>query len=225
MYMRTKLVLSAIGLLTALALPSALQAQEVNVKDMTFFVTSKNPGKGADLGGLPGADAHCQSLANAAGAGARTWRAYLSVSATASKSAIDARDRIGSGPWQNARGTVIAKDVADLHSNNKLNIENSLTERGEKVKGRGDTPNMHDILTGSQPDGKALPASPDMTCGNWTISSDSGYGAIVGHHDRIGLRDDESSRSWNSSHRSRGCSAEALPMSGGAGLLYCFAAN
>ncbi|MGQ0749946.1 MAG: hypothetical protein ACT4PS_05370 [Betaproteobacteria bacterium] len=189
---------------------------------MTFFITSEGNGQGANFGGLAGADRHCQKLATAAGAGFRTWRAYLSQSAWGDQPAIHARERVGRGPWQNAKGVVIAKDIDDLHSpNNKINKDTALTEKWDKVNGRGDKPNMHDILTGSQPDGIAFHGSDDRTCNNWR-SGDAGQ-AVVGHHDRIGLRDDDASRSWNSSHPSRGCSLEALRMSGGAGLLYCFA--
>jgi len=191
---------------------------------MSFFITSAGPGKGADLGGLAGADRHCQALAAAAGAGNKTWRAYLS---TQGPGAVNARDRIGAGPWKNAKGEVIAKDVAELHGANKLTKQTALTEKGTPVNGRGDTPNMHDILTGSQPDGTAFTGADDRTCGNWTKS---GQGtAIVGHSDRIGLRDDDASKSWNSSHPSRGpgggCSQDDLKSTGGAGLFYCFAAN
>lgn len=195
---------------------------------MSFFITSQGPGKGADLGGLQGADQHCQTLAQGAGAGGRTWRAYLSTQASGGAQAVNARDRIGNGPWMNAKGTVIAKSVDDLHSaNNNLNKQTALSEKGEVIQGRGDQPNRHDILTGSQPDGRAFAAGQDMTCGNWT-SSGQGQ-AMVGHHDRMGLRDDEPSKSWNSSHPSRGqdggCSQAALRGTGGDGLFYCFAAN
>jgi hypothetical protein len=206
----------------ALNVASAAQAQQ---SAMTFFITSTGNGKGANFGGLAGADRHCQSLAAAAGAGKRTWRAYLSASEAEGKPAVHARDRIGKGPWQNAKGVVIAKSIEELHGKNNLNKETGLTEKGEPVKGRGDQPNMHDILTGSRPDGTAFPAGEDRTCGNWSRGGAEGA-AIVGHHDRMGLRDDEPSRSWNSSHPTRGgCSLEALQSSGGAGLLYCFAAN
>jgi hypothetical protein len=188
---------------------------------MSFFVTSANPGKGADLGGLEGADRHCQALAAAAGAGGRTWRAYLSTSAADGKAAVNARDRIGNGPWVNAKGVVVAKNVDELHGANNLTKETALAEKGQVVRGRGDSPNDHDILTGSQPDGRAFAPDKDTTCGNWTKSGEGS--AIVGHHDRIGLRDDEPSRSWNSSHATRGCGLEALRMTGGAGLYYCFA--
>jgi hypothetical protein len=188
---------------------------------MSFFVTSTGPGKGADLGGLAGADKYCQTLAAAAGAGQKTWRAYLSTSAAAGAPAVNARDRIGSGPWVNAKGVVIARNVDELHGANNLTKQTALTEKGEVVNGRGDTPNMHDVLTGSQPDGRALAGDKDTTCGNWTRGGEGS--AIVGHHDRVGLGDDEASRSWNSSHASRGCGMDALRSTGGAGLFYCFA--
>lgn len=187
---------------------------------MTFFVTSVGPGKGADLGGLAGADSYCQSRAQAVGAGGKTWRAYLS---TQGAGAVNARDRIGRGPWTNAKGIVIAKDVAELHGTNNLTKQTALTEKGEVVNGVGDTPTMHDILTGSQPDGTAFTGADDHTCGNWTKSGDGS--AMVGHSDRKGLRDDDASRSWNSSHPSRGCSPDGLKSTGSAGLLYCFATN
>ena len=191
---------------------------------MTFFITSAGSGKGGDLGGLDGADKHCQQLAQAAGAGAKTWRAYLS---TQGQGAVNARDRIGKGPWQNAKGAVIAKDVADLHGNNNLTKQTALNEKGDLVNGRGDTPNMHDILTGSQPDGTAFSGSDDRTCGNW---SKSGQGAaMVGHHDRQGLDESPPAKSWNSSHPSRGpgggCAQDDLRSTGGNGLFYCFATN
>src|SRR6059058_3345257 len=187
--------------------------------EMTFFVTSAGPGKGGDLGGLAGADKHCQMLAQAAGAGGTTWHAYLS---TQGAGAVNARDRVGSGPWQNAKGAVIAKNLTELNSaSNNITKQTALTEKGELVNGRGDTPNMHDILTGSQPDGTAFPAGEDRTCGNW---SKSGQGsAMVGHHDRQGLRDDDASKSWNTSHPSRGpdggCSQADLKSTGATG---CF---
>lgn len=186
-----------------------------------FFVTSQNPGRGADFGGLAGADAHCQSLASAAGYGGRTWRAYLS---TTGASAVNARDRIGKGPWYNVKGVQIAGSVDELHGTNQLTKETALTERGATVMGRGDATNLHDILTGSTPDGRAtVGGTADTTCGNWTRSGEGS--AIVGHHDRVGLRDDAPARSWNSSHPSRGCGMDALRATGGGGLLYCFAAN
>jgi len=201
-------------------LSSGAQAQQ---SGMTFFITSAGSGKGADLGGLAGADQHCQSLAAAAGAGKRKWRAYLSASAADGKSAVNARDRIGKGPWHNAEGRLIARNVAELHGINNINRMTALTEKGERVNGRAESPNMHDILTGSQPDGTAFPSGKDTTCGNWTKSGEGA--AIVGHHDRWGLRDDAPAVSWNSSHPSRGCSQDNLRSSGGAGMLYCFAAN
>jgi hypothetical protein len=188
---------------------------------MTFFVTSTGSGKGADFGGLAGADKHCQALASAAGAGNHSWHAYLSATPAAGSPAVNARDRIGNGPWQNAKGVVIARDVAELHGNNNLNKQTALTEKGEVVNGRGDTPTKHDILTGAKPDGTAFTGPDDMTCGNWTKSGEGV--AMLGHHDRMGIGTDEAARSWNSSHPSRGCSDDALKSTGGAGLLYCFA--
>ena len=189
---------------------------------MTFFVTSAGSGKGGDLGGLEGADRHCQTLAQAAGAGAKTWHAYLS---TQGASAVNAKDRIGKGPWTNAKGVVVAKDVADLHgAGNNLSKQTSLSEKGEVINGRGDTPNRHDALTGTQADGTAFAGADDRTCGNWTKSGQGA--AMVGHHDRQGLRDDDASKSWNSSHPSRGpdggCSQNDLKSTGGNGLFYCF---
>jgi hypothetical protein len=190
--------------------------------DMSFFITSAGSGKGGDLGGLAGADKMCQMLADKAGVKGKAWRAYLS---TQGSGAVNARDRIGKGPWQNAKGVVIAKDVAELHGKNNISKDTALTETGETVKGRGDSPNQHDILTGSQPDGTAFAAGDDRTCGNWT-KSDKGA-AMVGHHDRQGLRDDDASKSWNSSHPSRGpdggCSLNDLRSTGGNGMIYCFA--
>jgi hypothetical protein len=207
--------------LMAMAACSGVQAQQ---SSMTFFVSSTGTGKGGDLGGLSGADAHCQSLAQGVGAGSRTWRAYLSLSAAGGAAAVNARDRIGGGPWQNAKGDVIAKDVADLHgASNNLTKQTAITEKGEVVNGRGDTPNTHDVLTGSQADGTAFAGSDDKTCGNWTKSGEGS--AVVGHHDRMGLNDSAEAKSWNSSHGSRGCGVDALKTTGGIGLLYCFAAN
>ena len=190
---------------------------------MTFFVTSAGSGKGANLGGLSGADQICQTLAAKAGAGDHTWRAYLSTSANGMGTAVNARDRIGRGPWQNAKGVVIAQNVENLHGTNNLNKETALTEKGEKVNGRTDQPNLHDILTGSQADGRAFSGEKDMTCSNWTSSGEGA--AMVGHHDRMGLNTEPPALSWNSSHPSRGCSQDALRATGGAGLLYCFAAK
>ncbi|HEX4928408.1 MAG TPA: hypothetical protein VFV74_10435 [Burkholderiales bacterium] len=198
-------------------LSTAALAQQ---SEMSFFVTSVGSGKGADLGGLAGADKHCQALGAAAGAGDRTWRAYLS---TQGENAVNARERIGTGPWRNAKGALIAKNVDELHSDNAIGKETALTEKGTPVNGRGDSPNMHDILTGSQPDGTVFPPGEDRTCANWTSSAQGA--ATVGHHDRMGLRDDAPSKSWNSSHPSRGCSQDALRSSGGNGFFYCFAAN
>jgi hypothetical protein len=216
-------VVTSLMVVVALVSLNWIASSQEQKSGMTFFITSVGSGKGADLGGLAGADKHCQALAEAAGAGNRMWRAYLSTSAAEGKPAVDARDRIGKGPWQNAKGVVVAKSVDELHGKNNISKETALSEKGERINARGDTPNMHDILTGSQPDGRALTGSEDRTCGNWTSSSDGA--AMVGHHDRMGLRDDESSRSWNSSHASRGCSQDALRGSGGNGLFYCFAAK
>lgn len=217
-------VLAAAALL-ALGWGAAGAMAQDGSQGMSFFITSVGSGKGADLGGLEGADRHCQELAEAAGAGDRTWRAYLSAQEADGQPAVNARDRIGTGPWRNAKGEVVAGSLEELHGENNLNKQTALTEKGEVVNGRGDTPNMHDILTGSQPDGTAFPAGEDRTCGNWTKSGTEGA-AMVGHHDRIGLRDDAPSKSWNSSHPTRGgCSQEALQGTGGAGLFYCFAAQ
>ena len=189
--------------------------------DMTFFITSAGSGKGADFGGLAGADKHCQTLAAAAGAGSHTWRAYLS---TQGAGAVNARDRIGKGPWRNAKGVVVANNVAELHGTNNLGKQTSLTEKGEVVNGSGDTPTRHDILTGSQRDGTAFSGSDDMTCGNWTKSGEGS--AMLGHHDRTGTNPDPvANASWNTSHKSAGCSDPALAKTGSAGYLYCFAAN
>lgn len=211
--------------ITAFATAGCALLKDEPKSPMTFFVTSAGSGNGADLDGLRGADRHCQALAESVGAGGRrVWRAYLSQTATPGSFAVDARERIGSGPWQNAKGIVIARSVDDLHSDsNKLTKATALTEKGAVVNGRGDKPNMHDILTGSTPDGRAMKGDTDTTCGNWTKSGDGA--AIVGHHDRLGLRDDEASRSWNAAHPSRGCSQDNLRASGGAGMFYCFAAN
>jgi hypothetical protein len=213
--------------LLPLGLSIDVQAQQQGggASGMTFFVTSVGSGDGADLGGLEGADRHCQQLAEAAGAGDRTWRAYLSTQGSGGEPAANARDRIGAGPWRNAKGVVIAQDLDELHAANNLTKETALTEQGNQVNGRGDSPNQHDILTGSQPDGTAFAGAEDRTCGDWTRSGAEGA-AMVGHHDRMGLRDDAPSKSWNSSHPTRGgCSQEALRGTGGAGLFYCFAAD
>ena len=191
---------------------------------MSFFLTSANPGKGADFGGLAGADTYCQKLGVSAGAGNKNWRAYLSTTANGSTPAVNARDRIGRGPWQNAKGVTVATSVDDLHSaNNQLSKGNSLTETGTGISGRGDAVNLHDILTGSTADGRVDTSAPDTTCGNWTKSGEGS--AVVGHHDRVGLNDSAPMKSWNASHATRGCSLEALKSTGGGGLMYCFAAN
>ena len=195
--------------------------------DMSFFVTSAGAGKGADYGGLDGADRHCQTLAEAAGSKGKTWRAYLSQQAKDGAKTVNARDRIGSGPWVNFKGDVIARDVAQLHgAENNLKKDTALSEKGAVINGAGDQPNRHDILTGSKPDGTSFAGNdPDMTCGNWTRSGPEGV-AVVGHHDRRGLVTDAWALSWNSSHQSRGgCSQQALRGTGGDGLLYCFAAK
>jgi hypothetical protein len=202
---------------------SAHAQQKSTGKDMTFFVTSTGKGNGADLGGLEGADAHCNALAKAAGS-KHTWHAYLSTTMPEGNAGVNARDRIGKGPWRNAKGVVVANNVADLHSSkNKINKQNALTEKGETVPGRGDPVNTHDILTGSDPAGMYSTAGGDTTCGNWTKSGDGS--AIVGHHDRAGLNDFWHSKQWNSSHGSRGCGQDQLKASGGAGLIYCFVPN
>jgi hypothetical protein len=216
----TRIILLAGAAVAALGLVNGAQSQQ---NAMTFFVTSVGSGKGADLGGLEGADRHCTTLATAAGATGKTWRAYLS---TQGANAVNAKDRIGRGPWQNAKGTVVAKDVADLHgASNNLNKQTALNEKGEVISGRGDTPNRHDILTGSQSDGTAFTGADDRTCGNWTKSAAGA--AMVGHHDRQGLNDSAPMLSWNSSHPSRGpdggCSQADLKSTGGDGLFYCFA--
>ena len=203
-------------------------AQADKNKEMSFFVTSVSPGKGADLGGIEGADKHCQSLAQAAGAGSRTWHAYLSTQATSFQdtSAQQARNRIGTGPWYNAKGVLIAKNVEDLHSEkSNLNKETALDENGQPVNGRGDKPNKHDMLTGSRPDGTNFPPSPpfpDRTCGNWTKSDKSGS-AMLGHHDRLGPNGDSWAISWNSAHPSLACDTENLNKTGSDALFYCFA--
>ena len=214
---------AALGAAALLGACSMMPGGAPAANPMSFFVTSANPGKGADLGGLAGADRHCQALASAAGAGGRTWRAYLSTTAAAGAAAINARDRIGRGPWSNAKGVVVAANVEELHGTNNLSKQTALNEKGEVVSGGGDPVNMHDILTGSGPDGRAIAGATDTTCGNWT---QSGAGsAIVGHHDRRGLDESAAAKSWNSSHPTRGCSMDALKSTGSAGLLYCFATN
>ena len=189
---------------------------------MSFFITSTGPGNGADLGGLEGADRHCQALADSAGAGDRTWRAYLSTTAAGGGEAVNARDRIGTGPWYNAKGVMVARNLDELHGRgSKLGKQNSLNENGDVVEGRGDSPNKHDILTGSQLDGTAFPGDADTTCGNWTSSGEGS--ARVGHHDLAG--GGEHPNSWNSAHSSRGCSQANLQSTGGDGLFYCFSSD
>ena len=189
--------------------------------DMTFFITSRGSGQGANFGGLAGADKHCQVLAEAVGAGGHTWHAYAS---TQGPNAVNARDRIGKGPWRNAKGVVIANSVDELHGSNNITKETALTEKGEVVNGFGDTPNRHDILTGSQRDGTAFTGADDMTCGNYTKSGEGSV--MLGHVDRKGTNPDPvANASWNSSHKSAGCSDALLARTGSAGYLYCFAAN
>ncbi|WP_409970469.1 hypothetical protein [Piscinibacter sp.] len=214
------------GIPLAVAACAAMPPGGTGGTGVSFFVTSVGTGKGADLGGLDGADRHCQSLATAAGAGGKTWRAYLSTQGKDGVPTVNARDRIGKGPWHNAKGELIARDVAHLHGANNMNKQTALNEKGQPVEGRGDTPNRHDILTGSRADGTAFsPNDTDMTCGNWTRSGAEGV-AMVGHHDKMGPTSDPWSTSWNSSHQTRGgCSPPALRGTGGDGLLYCFAAN
>ena len=211
-----------------LILAQRIPAQEDTTRhSMTFFVTSVGLGKGGNLGGLANADAHCQALAAAAGAGDKTWHAYLSTQARGNQPAVNARDRIGSGPWYNAKGEYIAHGLADLHGDTielarqgtNLFKQSALNEKGQVVNGAGDTPNVHDMLTGSQTDGRAYTDSNDHTCNNWTNSAAGS--AQVGHSDRIG----GGNTSWNSSHATKGCSQEDLVSTGGAGLFYCFAVN
>lgn len=217
------LTAAAVSLLASCATPGS-------TGPMSFFVTSVGSGKGADLGGLAGADAHCQRLAAGAGAGSRTWRAYLSTppafatATTPAVASVNARDRIGSGPWHNAKGVLIARNLDHLHDGNHIGKETALDERGNLVKGRGDTPNEHDMLTGSRADGTAFAPQTDTTCRAWTHSGADGS-AIVGHHDRVGPNAQNWAKSWNFSHQSAGCSQQALVTTGGAGRFYCFAAN
>ena len=217
--MRSKRYILSFVTMSLLTLPAVAQNASEN---LGFFITSAGNGNGAALGGLAAADQHCQTLAKAAGAGNRTWRAYLSTTGSGGQAAVNARDRIGKGPWQNAKGVVVAKDVEELHGpNNNLKKETALTEKGEVVNGRGDTPNQHDILTGSKPDGTAFAGETDTTCKNWTSSAEGS--AQVGHHDRQGGGPNPTS--WNSSHASKGCSQQNLVATGGSGRFYCFAAN
>jgi hypothetical protein len=228
--MQRKVTAALVATVVVSALVGGSQAQQPppQFPNMTFFVTSVGGPAGANYGGLEGADKHCQALATKAGAGGKTWHAYLSTQAEGSAQAVNARDRIGKGPWQNFKGEVVAQSVDELHGDsNKLGSPISLTERGTMIAGVGYTPNYHDVLTGSQTDGRAFPAAEDRTCRNWTSSTQGA--AMVGHIDRKGLRDDAASKSWNSSHPSRGpdggCSQNDLRSTGGNGLLYCFAAN
>jgi len=208
---------------TAVCLAGAATVQAQTANNMSFFITSVGKGDGANLGGLAGADAHCSTLAKAAGS-SKTWHAYLSTTAPAGDAGVNARDRIGKGPWQNAKGVVIAGSVADLHADaGKVTKDTALTEKGETVSGRGDAVNTHDILTGSDPQGMYSTSGGDTTCKNWTSSTDGS--AIVGHHDRVGLKDTRHMKSWNSSHGTPGCDPDSLKKVGGAGLFYCFAAN
>jgi len=220
--MSDKLLLVAgfVGALTATTAGTAW----ADAAQMSFFVTSVGKGDGANLGGLDGADAHCATLAKAAGSAKTSWKAYLSTTAPQGEAGVNARDRIGKGPWQNVKGVVVANSVDELHSD-KTNVtkETALTEKGEVIKGRGDEPNEHDMLTGSDPQGMYSTAGGDTTCKNWTSNGEGS--AIVGHHDRIGLKDTRHMTSWNSSHGSAGCSQEALVKTGGAGHFYCFAAE
>ena len=212
----------AIVMLLVMALPAQVLAQDDPQEPMGFFITSAGPGNGGDLGGLEGADAHCQSLADAVGAGDRSWRAYLSTQATGGQQAVNARDRIGDGPWANAEGLLIASDVDDLHYNSSnVRYEYALNERGERVNSgaAGDSPNMHDVLTGTRLDGTAFMPGEDRTCSNWTSSGEGS--AMVGHHDRFRFTTPGSP--WNTAHPSRGCSQESLVGTGGNGLFYCFA--
>ena len=213
--MNKNLPIFAIALSLAMTVPTVLSQDN----SMSFFITSAGPGDGANLGGIDGADAHCQELADAAAAGKKTWKAYLSVSGT---NIINARDRIGRGPWYNAKGVAIAQNLEDLHSENaKTGKGGSLNEKGGEVNGRGDAPNMHDIITGSTLNGMAIAGSGDTTCSNWTNNGEGS--ARVGHHDRQG--GGENPNSWNSAHGSRGCGQTDLQGTGGNGLFYCFATD
>jgi hypothetical protein len=217
MFTLTLPVVVAAASLAATPTPPPTFAQQ----DMSFFITSVGSGDGANLGGLEGADKHCTTLAEAAGVRGKTWHAYLSQQAVGGKPAVNARDRIGAGPWKNAKGVVVATSVDDLHSDaNKLSKDNSLTEKGAVVNGRGDTPNMHDVLTGSTLDGRVHPGTDDSTCSNWTSNGETGS-ASVGHHDRQGGGTNPTS--WNFAHPSRGCGQKNLQATGGNGLFYCFA--
>ena len=223
--MKTQTITKLLGICTLVFSTSVM------ANDMSFFITSAGPGDGADLGGLEGADAHCAKLAKTAGAKKTDWKAYLSIKPIIDRSVrprkvtpgVNARDRIGNGPWYNAKGEMIAKDVDDLHANAKINKQTGLDEKGNPVNGRGDKPNRHDILTGSGPLGRYSTAGGDTTCKNWT--EDFEGSAIVGHHDRVGLNDAWNMLSWNTSHGTVGCGQEDLKKTGGDGLFYCFAAD
>lgn len=221
--MTMRFMLPAVAtVLTASVLSGAPMGAAAQQADMSFFVTSTGLGKGGDLGGLAGADAHCQALARAVGAGGKTWHAYLSTQGSGS---VNAKDRIGNGPWKNSKGVTIASSVAELHSNNfyKLNKTTTLNEKGDHINGRGDTPNQHDMLTGTQQDGTVVAGSDDATCSNWTSSAEGQGSAVVGHTDLIG--NTQGPNFWNFSHKTPGCSPANLQRVGGAGLFYCFAVN
>ena len=223
--MQIKIVALTVGIVAMAGQPAVMAGDA----PMGFFVTSQGPGDGGNLGGLTGADAHCAGLAAAAGSSGRTWRAYLSTQGTKldDPNVVHARDRIGAGPWYNAKGIMVAKDVEDLHSaNNNLNKDTALDENGQMVNGRSEKPNKHDILTDSRPDGTAFAGAffPDMTCGNWTMNGADGA-AMVGHHDRVGPIDHSWARSWNTAHPTVGCTQENVRKTGGDGLFYCFAAD
>ncbi|MFA6266505.1 MAG: lectin [Pseudolabrys sp.] len=224
MFSRRSAFVTAAGFAAFFAAPAMVHPVLAQQSSMSFFVTSVGLGNGANLGGLDGADKHCQTLAASAGAGSKTWHAYLSTQGTG---AVNARDRIGKGPWVNAKGATIAKDVAELHGANNLTKQTALSEKGDVINGRGDQPNRHDILTGSQADGTAFAGDKDMTCKNWTSGTDGS--AMLGHSDRSGFDDSAPAKSWNTSHPSRGagggCTQADLRSTGGDGLLYCFAAN
>jgi hypothetical protein len=216
---KTRITVIASAVLLTLGMTATAETQQA---PMSFFITSVGSGKGADLGGLAGADKHCQELATAAGAGKQTWHAYLS---TTGAGGVNARDRIGKGPWYNQQGRLVARSVEELHEGvNNINRMIALNEKGQEVNGRANNPNQHDILTGSMPDGRASTAAGDTTCGNWTKSSGDGS-ALLGHHDRHGLQENDAARSWNSTHPSKGCGQQNLVSTGGAGLTYCFAVN
>lgn len=219
--MKKSLLIMSAALIGAAATMTTINGQD---NEMSFFITSVGSGNGANLGGLAGADAHCQRLAAAAGSTGKTWRAYLSAHATANQPAVNARDRIGFGPWYNANGVMVAENLNQLHSERmSLGKQNSVTESGSLVNGRGDTPNQHDILTGSTLDGRTIDDGQDHTCNNWTSNADGQGTAQVGHHDRQG--GGANPNSWNSAHGSRGCSQANLVATGGNGYFYCFAVD